>query len=410
MADTISRRPFDDFRVAISDRGYFVGREGCLKSVGRAPFEVRFLLGGRRAGKSSTLRAVERRFLTTSNGSSGALPVFIDLQFHQPDSLGSLRYRMNKQLGIAIRAWARAGGRKTEGAYREYSELVRIMMGRESSTTITTGILKVKILSRKRQLEHDEFIAAFRRQVIRLRRREFKGVCFLFDGAEHIVGQSWADDAWSYFRGLKEDLEFGSSLGLVLSGYRSVKEFQQRVGSPLSTIAAPLEWIGPLEKAEILELVSCRCEREGGSLSAADIEAVVEWGGGHPYLTQQMVSLLLDRRKFGDTGQAVKLMQSMQDRHRADFIKWWNRDGRSDGLGKTERLVYKELCKRRKATAEVVARATRVSRRRAGDALEILVGTGVIRGYRGGVYTVGARLFEDWVKHGVGGGGAEPSG
>ena len=57
MAGPVGKRPFDDFRVAITDARYFFGWDAFLRTMRQAPFEVRFLLGGRRVGKTSTLRA-----------------------------------------------------------------------------------------------------------------------------------------------------------------------------------------------------------------------------------------------------------------------------------------------------------------------------------------------------------------
>ena len=58
MADSLKQRPFDNFRVTITDPPYFFGRNELLAAVQRSPFQVRILLGGRRIGKTSLLRAV----------------------------------------------------------------------------------------------------------------------------------------------------------------------------------------------------------------------------------------------------------------------------------------------------------------------------------------------------------------
>jgi hypothetical protein len=55
-------------------------------------------------------------------------------------------------------------------------------------------------------------------------------------------------------------------LGLLLSGYRDLKEYQQRVGSPLLNIAK-IEWLTPLSEEEIQKLIGDRTEQEQISLS-----------------------------------------------------------------------------------------------------------------------------------------------
>ena len=74
-------RPFDNFRVAITDPLYFIGRNKLLESVKESPFQIRFLLGGRRLGKTSALRALEWRLLDIKSiQPCRAFPVFINLQ------------------------------------------------------------------------------------------------------------------------------------------------------------------------------------------------------------------------------------------------------------------------------------------------------------------------------------------
>jgi hypothetical protein len=108
VAGPVGKRPFDDFRVAITDARYFFGRDAFLRTMRQTPFEVRFLLGGRRVGKTSTLRAVEWSLLAPlSGGPYRAFPVFISLEVEQPESLAHLRYLLHTRLQ---QAWI--GGRR----------------------------------------------------------------------------------------------------------------------------------------------------------------------------------------------------------------------------------------------------------------------------------------------------------
>jgi hypothetical protein len=61
-------RPFDNFRVAITDPSHFFGRSELLNTMLRSPFQVRILLAGRRLGKTSALRAVEWNLLNPNTG------------------------------------------------------------------------------------------------------------------------------------------------------------------------------------------------------------------------------------------------------------------------------------------------------------------------------------------------------
>lgn len=92
MADIVTNRPFDNYRLAIANPQDFFGRETFLENVRRSPFQVRILLGGRRLGKTSTLNAVKWTLLNAGQDNYRAFPVSFNLQQEQPDSLDRFRY------------------------------------------------------------------------------------------------------------------------------------------------------------------------------------------------------------------------------------------------------------------------------------------------------------------------------
>ena len=133
----------------------------------------------------------------------------------------------------------------------------------------------------ERRLNNDSFRLAFLNTTEELRKLNFQGVCFLIDGAEFIVRQNWATDAWAYLRGLKDtDTAIKPLLGLVLSGYRDLKEYQQRVGSPLLNIAE-IQWLAPLSDEDTKKLIGDRAEQEKISLTEEKITSIIEWSGCH---------------------------------------------------------------------------------------------------------------------------------
>ena len=88
MQDFVAERPFDNYRVAITDPSHFFGRSQLINTMLKSPFQVRILLGGRRLGKTSALRAVEWNLLNpSSNYPRRAFPVLINLQLEQPKDL-----------------------------------------------------------------------------------------------------------------------------------------------------------------------------------------------------------------------------------------------------------------------------------------------------------------------------------
>lgn len=392
-------RRFDNFRLPITEERYFVGQENLLGVMRRSPFQVRFLFGGRRTGKSSALRAVERRLLRTlTGGPYSAFPVFVDLQLYQPASLGQLRFLLSTQLRVAMRVWGRIRKPRRPLVYERF---LQGMIRRELDVVIGVPPISVTLkspLKRGREIRHEEFFSNLVYQIARLRRNGFRGVCFLLDEADFIVQKDWSSDSWSYFRGLKENTTLRSSFGLLLSGFRTVRDFQQKKASPLYNIAAPDEWMSPLQESEIRSLIVTRCEDEGVLLSSIDRAVTSEWGGGHRYLTQQVLNVILDARGTKSSVRTDDLMLDLSRRLSRDFVGLWNVEQRPDGFGDVERELYCALVECREATEMDLTRSSVRRPRQIEDALEILVGAGVVQKADDGKYRVGARLFEEWVR------------
>jgi predicted transcriptional regulator len=80
-----------------------------------------------------------------------------------------------------------------------------------------------------------------------------------------------------------------------------------------------------------------------------------------------------------------------------DFSAWWNDPQRPYSLGDRERTVYHALREHRQETAESLSQQARLSYGEVADALEVLVGTGVIQKVDDELWAIGSRLFEEWV-------------
>ena len=448
MADSLKQRPFDNFRVTITDPPYFFGRNELLAAVQRSPFQVRILLGGRRIGKTSLLRAVEwnllnlnpsesahpvepgnqpaadkvrsgwmqKLFPTFSNLASAqvtseqttppqkqsirdgnrAFPVFISLQVEQPKDLDSFRYLLIARLREAMNRWRSVPDAALREQYRQF--LSQVAGGEVTVGFLSTMNLKVNIKNPnyEKRLPHDDFRKALLETIDELRTCQFDGICFLLDGSEFVVSQTWANDAWSYLRGVKDtDTALKPFIGFLFSGYRNLKDYQQAVGSPLLNIAE-VDWLTALTPANTQALIVQRSQEENLELTEKEIMTVIEWAGGHPYLTQQLLNCLFD--DYQKASRSVdSLKHELLRQHDRDFSAWWNDPQRPYSLGETERTVYRALIECRQGTAESLSQQTRLSYGEVADALEVLVGTGVIQQVDDEVWAIGSRLFEAWV-------------
>jgi hypothetical protein len=396
MQNSLVERPFDNFRVAITDPSHFFGRSSLLDTMLMSPFSVRILLAGRRLGKTSALRAVEWNLLNPSTSyQRRGFPVLINLQLEQPKDLDNLRYLLIARLREAIERWKEIPMAGIRQMYREF--LSQVKSGEVTLSFLKQLDIKFNINNpdHERRLNNDSFRLALLKTIEELRKLNFDGVCFLIDGAEFIVRQKWATDAWSYLRGLKDtDTAIKPFLGLLLSGYRDLKEYQQRVGSPLLNIAE-IEWLTCLSDEDTKQLISDRAELEQISLTEERITSIIEWSGCHPYLIQQALNIIFDSHHQRDS--SANFIAKLLQYHDKDFSAWWNAEEHSGCFGETERTVYCALVQKRKGNSKMLAQATGLSRAKATDALEIIAGTGVIRQLDDEDYVIGSRLFEEWV-------------
>ena len=280
--------------------------------------------------------------------------------------------------------------------YRQF--LSQVAGGEVTVGFLSTMNLKVNIKNPnyEKRLPHDDFRKALLETIDELRTCQFDGICFLLDGSEFVVSQTWANNAWSYLRGVKDtDTALKPFIGFLFSGYRNLKDYQQAVGSPLLNIAE-VDWLTALTPANIQALIVQRSQEENLELTEKEIMTVIEWAGGHPYLTQQLLNCLFD--DYQKASRSVdSLKHELLRQHDRDFSAWWNDPQRPYSLGETERTVYRALIECRQGTAESLSQQTRLSYGEVADALEVLVGTGVIQQVDDEVWAIGSRLFEAWV-------------
>lgn len=394
MATPLEDRPFENYRAAISSPDYFFGRQSLLESIKRSPFRVRILLGGRRCGKTSALNAICWSLLnrTQANAQAHALPVLINLQQEQPNSLDNLRYLLIARLRETLEIYRQDN---LSSFRRNYKRFLRQIPG--GSISIPMFSLDVTNPDVDRALIHEDFRQDLLKLLKKLQKFEFDGVCFLFDGAEFIVQQDWANDAWSYFRALKDtDTAIKPFLGLIFSGYRNLRDYQQRVGSPLLNIAE-LDWLSPLEDTDATMLIAKRCQDENILLPEVEVNLVSEWSGRHPYLIQQVLNNFLNSYRKGQSCPPETLLFQQIRQHDRDFSSWWDASRSAYGFSEIEQSIYLALSQCKESSIKSLAQQTRLSLGNVADTLEVLVGTGVVLPMGNDKYKVGAKLFEEWV-------------
>jgi hypothetical protein len=387
----MTKRPFSNYKSAITDPDYFDGRQDLVRDILESPLDLRILMGGRRLGKTSALHALEWSMLNPGAGTFGAcFPVYINLKKERPLDLENLFYILIFRLRDAVVRWRRLGWQNLRDTYLEFLSQVA---GAEAQLGPFLK-LKVENPDSSRRLNKEVFERALWMAIEDLRERNRHGVCFLLDEGDYFVSKAWADEAFSYLRALKDASDpMSPFIGLVLSGYRGVKNYKQRIGSALYNIGANV-WLCTLSKSETLSIIGRRTSLEGRTLAEDEIQCVLKFGGGHPFLTQQTITYLIDHPGQVDAG-----VSKLIGIHKQDFSDWWNSSGRPDGLNEADRSVYRALLKRNSATVTTIADATRLSEFEAFDCLEALAGTGVVQREDETTFRLGASLFSEWVLH-----------
>jgi hypothetical protein len=391
MASSIER-PFDNYRLAITEAEHFFGRGELLEQVRQAPFQLRIILGGRRLGKTSFLRAVEWSLLEKG---SRAFPVYLDLQGEQPESLDHFRYILIARLRDAIEKWRQTPPDALREMYRRFLRQV-------TGTEVTIGWIKFKLANwdYERKLGNDNFRHLLVSTMEELRewdRQKFEGVCLILDEADFIARQDWADDAWSYLRSLKDSAtDIRPRLGLLLSGYRDLKEYRQGKGSPFPNIGERC-WLGTFTDAEMAQVVEHRTRLEQTALTDDELVAIQEWAGTHPYLLHQLLNALFDNHHREMPRPIENLLMDLIRHREDDFSRWWQSGGEADGLAGAEQTIYRELIVRRECTADDLGASIGIPLGKIANALELLAGTGIIRQLDDERFVIGAKLFEQWV-------------
>ncbi|MEO1391004.1 MAG: hypothetical protein AAFV85_27035 [Cyanobacteria bacterium J06634_6] len=400
MADAIGK---PDFHRAISDPYYFSGRKSLISEIQQESNKVWILLGGSRIGKTSLLNALEWNFLAADSQPSGrVLPVLIDLNQVQPETLAHLRYLIVARLRKSISRWQQVPNFSFQTPIRE---LYQSYLKNVSDTQVTINFLKqvgLKLELRNphenRRLSDEVFSESLLQSLGELRDLGFSNICCLFDNAEFIAKQDWATDAWNYFRSFQEskDNHVSSYVGLVFSGYRELKDYQQKVGSPLLNISN-IRWLAPLSESDVRNIISLREECAPLQLNEEDILSIIEWTGCHPCLIHSMLDALLAVSRTENTDYLTLVIEGLLDQQSDVFSSWWNE---KDALGRLEnedRLIYKAMMSCREGGPKHIAKLSKKGAGKVKKTLQILCATGLILEVGDGTYKIGSRLFEEWV-------------
>lgn len=323
------------------------------------------VIGGRRFGKSSILKAVEARLLERlagcGQGEHHVFPLIVDLK-----------------------------GSETETEQNVYARIVRLLHRALARSQVLSLDLSQTVLDAAHRSETlslydfeevlDDLAGCFRRQCGPLR------LVLLLDEVEATARFPWCETLFNQLRSLVYDGPLADTVRLVLTGSARVVQVRHE-GSPLLN-AVKIVHLAPFPEAAMDELLA-----RGGALPADAAWEVKAQSGGHPFIAQYLLHHLWDRGLAQATvAQVQGVAQRMRQERAADLRGWW------EAIGEAGRQAYRLLA----SSGGWMDESTLLTQI-AGDAgpldqgLAALCYHGLaVRDQGGRRYRVAGTLFRDW--------------
>lgn len=298
------------------------------------------IVGGRRLGKTTLLRRLEKEIV---KGSPRLLPVYIDAQAmpgasSSAEALRWVRERVEGSIGLDL-----------SGEDYQFGEWITGAVTRKDC-------LKLVLLV-------DEFDAF----------REYKWCSTFFNNWRALINNT---------PGVSE------RLGVVLTGARMLQTLRESPGSPLSNVLT-WKYLSLLNEEDTKRLVH---EPTGGRFGSDVGESVWRDTGGHPFIIQYLMHHLCESEKEGVEEALEVAGRKFINEHDIVFRQWW-----FDHLEEHERKVYRVLRRKKNMSVEEVAQELGYPKGTIRQNLKTLSYIGLVRGVKG-AYTIAGEIFDKWIE------------
>lgn len=311
------------------------------------------ITGGRRMGKTTLLRCVERDLFSYANeakrGGLLVVPIYVETQvfssLHSSDSMyQGIASRLSTQLGQALGVAQANQEQVTASNFTDYLQSVI------------------------------NAITDYRAQMI-----------FLFDEVEPIIKSDWGRAFFAHWRSLLHNRpDLSLYISAVFAGASEMLEIARDIGSPLGNILVwrELELFSQEDTAKLMR------EPSGHNWSDTFVVDLFELTGGHPYLIQYVMQIVCDH-DVSEANQALELAKTQFLREqRVLFQSWWDR------FDNSTHAIYARVVEPGSLSIKtIISGFGHVTNRR----LSILAHTGVIRvDWQTDSVNVGGALFKEW--------------
>lgn len=324
------------------------------------------VVGGRKMGKTTLLRHVERvlteKIQPSLAGGSLTLPVYIHtLELPHPltpkiiyvDIIKKIETQL-KSLGLLKKSHAPLALIFDEFPHEE----------NRAFTSILTNVI--------------EAVPCFLQIVI------------LVDEIEPIACANWSSGFFNNWRHLlSNEPDLSSHVCIVFSGAKEMAAIARDVSSPLANILSWYE-LALFTKDDSAKLIN---ESTHGNISGAITKRIFNWTGGHPFLIQYLMHYIC---KFDLEESQTRLNEARQHFYNSQttqFYSWW-----FEKFSDEDRRTYSHLAEKSQATPkrDIIKLLGDVA---ANKSLAVLCHTGTAKKIeKGESYKVAGTMFKDWVR------------
>lgn len=347
-----SSNPYNWHRV---NPDLFYGRENLASNLVHGLVNGRSfgITGGRRMGKTTLLRRVEKDLLSHAAKAKGGgllvLPVYIET--------------------LALPSMISA-----DCIYQEIARLVSEKLNKAMGAPLANSesVNAIKFTTYLRSIV--ELMTDYRPQII-----------FLFDEIEPIIKADWGRSFFANWRSLLHNTpDIDLYLSAAFTGASEMYEIARDIGSPLANI---LDWL-ELELFSMDDTANLMCEPSQYNWHDSFVKDVYDLTGGHPFLVQYVMQVVCnyDVQKASQALHDAKLQ--FLNKQKTQFHNWW------DKFDNTTRTIYARL-----TNSGVLLRKTIFSEfgNTTDRKLSILAHTGVIRiDWETDTIMTAGSLFREW--------------
>jgi hypothetical protein len=301
-----------------TDPADFVGRwplvDEITADLARPRADSWAVIGGRRFGKSSILKAIEARLLAqlgqAGQGERHVFPLIVDLKGSETLTEQNVYARIGRSLRRALRR----------------SQAIQLdLAGSRLEALITPEVETLSFYQFEDML--DDLALTFEAQVGSLR------LVLMLDEVEATTRFDWSETLFNQLRALIYDGPLADTIKLVLTGAAGVIRVQHE-GSPLLN-AVKIVHLACLDERDMQTLLA-----RGGEIPAAVQTVLQSQSGGHPFIAQYLLHhLWADGLDRATPAQVEQVARQMHQHRAADLWGWW------DAVADSGQLAYALLVK-----------------------------------------------------------------